>query len=174
MRLASIAALTLGGIASVVEYCRNPHRERDAVDTPPGALAGCYVFYFGEPLHWQPTAFSHVDTAHAMRLRVRLETTRDSSGLTKKGYNVRPNRFLEVRFVWWPTRRGIHLVNQGVDTRDELILTGTPASFSGGSRTEGMVVGAPYRQAVIGHRVSCDGFSEGVDVPDERRPALTQ
>ena len=167
MRLASIAILALsGGLAGVIEYCRNPHYGRDATDRPPGELAGCYVFQFGEPLHWLPTAFSHVDTAHAMRLRAILETTRDSSGITTKGYNARPNRpFHQHSFIWWPTRRGIHALVATVDTRDEFTLTGSPASLSGGGRTEGVVEGAPFRFAAVGRRVSCDGFEEGYDPP---------
>lgn len=165
MRLASIAVLALGGIASVVEYCRHPHYERDAVDRPPAELAGCYVFYFGEPLHWLPTALSRVDTAHAMRLRARLETTGDSSGITAHGYNARPNDRFTNRFVWWPTRRGIHLLLATVDTHDNFVVTGAPSDLRGENHVGGMVVDAPYRQAVIGRRVSCDGFEEGDDAP---------
>jgi hypothetical protein len=142
--------------------------QRDLRTEPVEALAGCYEFALGPALHWLPTPLSGVDTATAARLRVILETTPDSSGPVRRAFAVEPKRrdFI-MSFTWSPTVDGIRIVQYGADTGFELVLSGGPSEMEGHGRSSGSIEGGTYRYAVVGHRLSCDGFVPGYDPPRE-------
>ena len=166
MQIAMAVICGGAGLAALACSDRSAPASRDGAAKD---LAGCYEFVMGPPLHWRPTAWSRVDTAAGARLRVLLTAAPDTDPMNpqRSVFRVRPSRDYEP-YVWWPTRVGLSVAQYGVDTRFAWELRGGPANLSGGGRSEGTIEGGPYRYALLGHRVDCQGFEPGYDAPGPR------